>query len=162
MGSIIAIALFAGTYLYSHKIPILPLLDLASNYAPLVQGFARIGCFFAGCCHGLPTASAWSIIYTDPRSLAPLNIPFFPIQLVLSACFFTLFVVLYFLQKKYKKNGQLFALYLMGASIIRFFVDFFRGDVVHEATLFSTYQWISLGIFAAAFVGFLITLRPRR
>ena len=162
LGSIIAIILFAGSYLYLQKIPILRLLDIAGSYAPLLQGFSRIGCFFAGCCHGLQTTSAWVIIYTDPRSLAPLDVPLFPIQLAMSALFFALFFILKPLARHYKKPGQLFTLYLMGASIIRFCIDFFRGDTPHNATLFSTYQWISIIIFFTALIGLLITSRSKK
>ena len=162
LGSIIAIAIFAGSYLYLHKIPALPLLDIASNYAPLVQGFARIGCFFAGCCHGLQTTSSWAITYTDTRSLAPLHIPLFPLQLAMSLSFFLLFFALYYLKQYCTKAGQFFALYIMGASAIRFFIDFFRGDVPRASTLLSTYQWISLILFCAAAIGLFISLRPKK
>lgn len=161
LGSILAIILFASGYLYIYKIPLLPLLDIAGNYAPLIQGFSRIGCFFAGCCHGLPSTGTWTVIYTDPRSLAPLNIHLFPLQLIISAFFFILFFALLYLKNYCTKYGQLFSLYIMGASAIRFFIDFFRGDVIHNTTL-STYQWISLALFSAAFIEFLYLLRHKR
>lgn len=158
LGSILAIIIFASGYLYIYKIPILPLLDIASTYAPLAQGFSRIGCFFAGCCHGLPTHSTCAIIYTDPNSLAPLNVPFFPIQLVMSISYFMLFFILFFIKAYFPKAGQLFTLYIMGASAIRFFVDFYRGDVISKNT-FSAYQLIAIALFFIALFGFLIIFK---
>jgi phosphatidylglycerol---prolipoprotein diacylglyceryl transferase len=160
LGSILAIIIFAGSYIYAYKIPPLTLLDIAGNYAPLLQGFARIGCFFAGCCHGLPSTSSWAIMYTDPRTLAPLYVPLFPIQLVMSAFFFLLFFLLLYAKSLFSKPGQIFFLYIIGASIIRIGIDFFRGDVVH-LSLFSTYQWISFFLFCCALIGLLITLRHK-
>jgi phosphatidylglycerol:prolipoprotein diacylglycerol transferase len=159
LGSIIAITLFAGYYLYKHGIPLLELLDLAANYAPLVQGFARIGCFCAGCCHGSFTSWPCAVTYTHPASLAPLNIPVHPTQLYASALFFLLFLFMRYYATRWDKPGQQFALYLMGASFIRFSIDFWRGDLVYPATqhplisLFTTYQWVSIGIFAIATIG---------
>lgn len=163
LGSIIAIALFSGYYMKNHGLKPLPLLDLASIYAPLVQACARIGCFCAGCCHGFITTSRCSIIYTHPNSLAPLHVPLAPAQLYASALFFALFIYMYFYAYTFRKPGQQFFLYLIGASLIRFVIDFWRGDLVYLHTnhwllsILTTYQWIALGIFIFASVGLILS-----
>lgn len=61
LGGIVALTIFIPWYLKAHNIPILPLLDLVSIYAPLLQSISRIGCFFAGCCFGVVTHAPWVI-----------------------------------------------------------------------------------------------------
>ena len=92
LGSIIAISIFCCIYLWNNEIKILPLLDLAGIYAPLMQGCARIGCFCAGCCYGIRMTLPWAITYTHPESMAPLCVPLHPVQLYTSALFYILFM----------------------------------------------------------------------
>lgn len=161
LGSVIAIVLFGLVYLRYHKIPILPLLDFASNYAPLVQAFSRIGCFFAGCCFGMPTMLPWAVMYTDHASLAPLHVWIHPTQLYSSALFFILFFALYSTRSFFTRPGQQFTLYIMGTSAIRFIIDFWRDDKVFYAAhhAITLYQWVALSLFVSACCGFLFTLR---
>ena len=150
LGSIIAILLFLGVYLPNKRIKLLPLLDLAGTYAPLVQAIARIGCFCAGCCYGITTTMPWAITYTNYDSIAPLWTPLHPVQLYMSALFFVLFFVLWNSVRLLRVPGQQFYLYIMGASSIRFTTEFLRGDC---APLFpSEYQLISLALFMAAII----------
>jgi len=170
LGGVIGVVLFLPFYLRHLGVPILPLLDLAGLYAPIIDGFGRIGCFLAGCCFGKPSDVSWAVTYTDPNTSAPLCIPMHPTQLYSAVSFFALFFIMYFvLQKVIKHPGQLLMIYLMGTSIIRFSIDFFRGDqqffqtipvfTFIPATLFSLYQWVALGLFCCALVGFLILNR---
>lgn len=154
LGSIIAIALFCFLYLKHKHIQLLPLLDLAGTYAPVVQGFARMGCFCAGCCYGITTTLPWAITYTHPDSIAPLYLPIHPVQLYTSALYFLLFLCMKRYGSYFEKPGQQFYLYLMGASAIRFSTEFLRGDC---SPLFpSWYQLIAIALFIIAAI-FLIT-----
>lgn len=167
LGSVIAVAFFGYFYLRSHGIPALPLLDIAGSYAPLMQGCARLGCFFAGCCFGIPTDAPWAVIYTDPRSLAPLHMQLHPTQLYTSFLFFMLFLALRSLQPHLRRSGQTLSAYLMGASTLRFLTDFWRDDKVYYASdnaflqLLTSYQWTALLLFLVGFLLFLATLRRR-
>jgi len=172
LGSIIAVALFCGIYVRKKQIKILPLLDIAGNYAPLVQGFARIGCFCAGCCYGSATTVPWAILYTHPESIAPLCVRLHPTQLYTALLFFMFFFVIKYTKPYFTAPGQQFCVYLMGASMIRFFTDFLRGDQVFSQTsagqsstilsLFTLYQWISLCLFISALISLVITLHRKK
>lgn len=167
LGSIIAITAFVVIYLYRQKIDLLRLMDLAALYVPIVQGFTRIGCFFAGCCYGAPTSLAWGVTYIHPLSLAPLCVKLHPAQLYAAFCCFLLFIVLKVMAPVLKKPGQLFSVYFMGAGLIRFTIDFWRNDRVFMQTahriinIFSSYQWIALGVFAVGLISFFLTLQWR-
>src|SRR5271170_4086945 len=54
LGSILGVLLTVPLYLKYLNVPILPLLDLAGLYTPVIQVIARLGCFLAGCCYGAP------------------------------------------------------------------------------------------------------------
>lgn len=164
LGGIIAVIIFLLCALKYYHLKVLPLLDLASTYAPLLQGFGRIGCFFAGCCYGAPTNVAWRVLYTHPLSLAPLNVALHPTQLYSALLFFIAFVAMYALSGDLKKPGQCFMLYLMATSTIRFIVDFWRDDRVFLETLplFSSYQLLALGIFFLGVVGFMLCSRTKK
>lgn len=158
LGSIIGITATLVCYLHLKKIPILQFADRISLYAPLVQSFGRIGCFFAGCCYGKALIAWWSVTYTDPYHMAPLHQSLHPSQLYSSAMLFMIFIYLFFVaQKKFKKQGMIFCTYLLCASAERFTIDFIRSDrsfIINDGifSYLSTHQWIAL------FVGLCATI----
>lgn len=164
LGAILGIVLIMPLYLRYLKVPVLPLLDLAAIYAPLMQALGRIGCFCAGCCYGLPTSLPWGVIYTHPDIHLPYKFcAIHPTQLYSSLIFLSIFGLMYWgLRKRLTKPGQLTSIYLILSSSERFMVDFWRAD--HEYfdqpawQIFSIHQWISLGIILAS-AGYLIWRR---
>lgn len=145
------------------KIDFLPFIDRISIYAPLVQSFGRLGCFFAGCCYGQKTNIFWAVTYDHPEHMAPLNIPLHPTQLYSSALLFLSFLILFFyVQRKKLPKGFIFFIYLILVSSERFIVEFFRWDQswissVGFLSILSINQWISLSIISFAMVS-MITL----
>ena len=164
LGSLITVTIFLITYLYYKKISLLPLLDLIGTYAPLMQSFGRIGCFFAGCCYGAPTTVAWSVTYTHPASLAPLHQSLHPTQLYSAFLFFCAFMILYAISSTLTKPGQCFMLYIMATSSIRFMVDFWRDDRIFTSlsNSISSYQLLALGIFLLGAIGFMVASSHER
>jgi len=157
LGSILGTLIIVPWYLKKFGIPILPFADFVSIYIPLLQAVARLGCFFAGCCYGIAATVFWAVRYIDPNTIAPLNCYLHPTQLYSAGLLFCIFILLYFvLQKLLIKPGQLLTTYLMLASSERFTVDFWRADktIPFDLLPFSFAQFISLGIFSGAFIGF--------
>ena len=117
-------------YFKKIKIPVLGMLDVMAIVTCMVHGFGRIGCFMAGCCHGIPTDSFLGVIFTDPRCQAePLNTPLHPTQLYESFFIFSLMTGLWIYQSRKKFNGQLFLIYLMSYALGRGILELFRGDI---------------------------------
>jgi len=159
LGAIIGIIATLPIYLIWHHIPILKLLDRLALYAPLLQSISRFGCFFAGCCHGLPTNLPWGILYTDTESFAPLHTIMHPTQIYSSVLLFLIFIILYFFDRhnKYQKAGTILTLYIMLTSSERFIVDFWRGDqeFFAQPTYFdflSIQQYLALLLFIIALI----------
>lgn len=147
LGSIIGIIVIVPFYVKKIKVPIIPLFDFVSIYAPLCQSIARLGCFTAGCCYGVATHNMFAVIYTNPHTLASHNIAIHPTQLYSSALLMSIFLFMYFVaQHMCKKNGQLFSIYLTLAALERFVVDFWRADRIMISQFLSFHQLLALGI----------------
>ena len=102
----------------------------------LVFGHAlgRIGCFLAGCCYGSFCELPWAV-----------NIQGYlrhPVQLYES---FFLFILGYILLKRFLRNKPLIIFYLCSYSLLRFCLEFFRGDEIRGLFgLISTSQIVSI------------------
>ena len=118
-------------YIKKKKLPFLKVADFMLVGLPLGHALGRIGCFFAGCCYGRPTSMPWGVRFTDPHSLVPpdlLGVPLHPTQLYESAANLLLFFVLARLYNKPHKDGVILLLYVACYSLLRFTIEFFRGD----------------------------------
>jgi phosphatidylglycerol---prolipoprotein diacylglyceryl transferase len=153
LGSIIGIIVTMPFYLQKINVPIIPLFDLVSIYAPLCQSIARLGCFTAGCCYGVATNSFCAVIYTNPNTLAAYNIAIHPTQLYSSAILFCIFLFMYFVaQRICTRDGQLFTAYLTLAAAERFCVDFWRADRIMIGNFLSFHQLVALCIIIALII----------
>lgn len=151
LGSVLLVLLSVSLYLYWHSISILSFFDLVALYAPIVQGVARLGCFFAGCCGGLVTTSWMHVVYTDVNSLAPLHIPLHPIQLYTFLLYMILFIFMHKVARVYLvRDGQLLSCYLFLSSTIRFSTGFLRNDRDMLFGVFSSNQVIALCVMGVA------------
>lgn len=129
--------------------------DIIAPAAPLFHCFGRIGCFFGGCCYGIESEFGFTI--HNNEFIPSLNdVNRFPVQLLEASCNLAIFFVLWYLLRKGKLKGRLFAVYLTIYSVVRFFDEFLRGDA-YRGFLFglSTSQIISIFVFIGA-VAYLI------
>lgn len=131
--------IFALWYFRKHKIPTWKAADVVGSALALGHGFGRIGCFSAGCCYGSECSLPWGVTfqneYASNLTGIPLHTLLHPTQLYESALNFLNFLVLFFILKKKKFDGQVFSFYIINYSIIRFFVEYFRGDHPDNAFL---------------------------
>ena len=112
------------------KIPTLPMLDIMAITTCIVHGTGRIGCFFAGCCHGTPHDGIFSVVFTDPVCQArPLNTPLHPTQLYSMSLIYGIMIILLIISQRKQFHGQLFLLYLILYSTGRMILEIFRGDL---------------------------------
>ena len=135
-------------FVKSRDLPFLKLADIVAP--PIILGYAigRLGCLMAGCCFGIPAHLPWCINFSNPDSLAPLHTCLHPIQIYKSVLGFCIFLLLFLYRKRVKFTGQLFLVYVSLYSIIRFFLDFLRGDAVQIIGWLTLTQAISLLILS--------------
>lgn len=130
-GGLIFGALFAAWFIRKHKLGFRILGDMIGPSIALAHFFGRMGCFFAGCCWGREAEGcAIAVTFTDEHTTTgvPLNVPMYPTQLIEAILNLLNFIILMILYQKKKFHGQVFAFYVFNYSIIRFIVEFFRGD----------------------------------
>ncbi|MDR3275481.1 MAG: prolipoprotein diacylglyceryl transferase [Endomicrobium sp.] len=128
-GGFISATAFTVIYIKRKKMSLFKLGDLFAPALALGHGIGRIGCFFAGCCYGKASNNIpWSVIFTDDLSLAVKGIHLHPTQLYEALSNFLLFLFLHFYYKKEHKAGIPFAVYLTGCAVLRFTIEFLRGD----------------------------------
>jgi phosphatidylglycerol:prolipoprotein diacylglycerol transferase len=142
-GGLILGVLVTTLFIKRRKLFLPAVFDLLAPYLALGQSIGRIGCFLNGCCYG--KAVAWGIYF--PVHDARLH----PTQLYLAAGYFVIFIILKRYQSSSQIPGLVFSTYLILASTLRFFIEFFRAD--HEILFLglSVYQFVCLGILIFAF-----------
>ena len=152
-------------YFRKQKWPVWPMLDRIAITGCIIHMFGRMGCFFAGCCHGLPTESFLGVTYTDPASQAePLNVALHPTQLY-EVTWIAIVLVILIMMKRHKRfDGQLFFVYIILYSIGRGVIEIFRGDVRRGFIIdgiLSHSQLISLVVITVAVISMLILRRKK-
>jgi len=115
-------------YIRKHHLDGWRITDIFAPSIAIGHAVGRIGCFAAGCCHGRLCELPWAVTFHDPESLATTGIPLHPTQLYESAGEFLNFLILITLRRYQSFKGQLFWTYIFLYSVLRFVVEFFRGD----------------------------------
>jgi phosphatidylglycerol:prolipoprotein diacylglycerol transferase len=152
----------AAAFFFTARRRGLPALGAADLFAPalaLGHAFGRVGCFLAGCCHGRPApAGPFSVVFTDPScEVAPnlLGVPLYPSQLLEAGGNLLIFALLHRALGKRYRPGAVLALYAALYSVLRFLIEFLRGDDRGAAHFgLSPAQLISAAVFCAAAVLF--------
>ena len=139
-------------YFTRHReLPRWRIADLCAPAIALGQGIGRIGCFMAGCDYGCPTTLPWAVTFTDPAAAeivgTPLGVPLHPAQLYESLSCFVLFFFLLWLSGRRRFEGQIILSYSMLYAVVRFALEYARGDADRGFILdglFSTSQLVAI------------------
>ena len=136
--------------------------DMAACVIPLAHGFGRMGCFFAGCCHGAETDAWYGVkMHTELgwRTVVPL-------QLFEAIFLFILVSVLVWLYCKRtgEKRIPLLPIYASAYGVWRFCLEFARGDDRGETIIpfLTPSQLVAIIMITAAvvyFVGWYVKYR---
>ena len=112
------------------KLPVAKVADIFALGVALGLVFGRMGCFMAGCCHGLPTDLPLGVTFFEPACLArPLGVPLHPTQLYSSGLALLLFGLLWLQKRRWKRfDGQVVLSFILLYSAGRFLIEFVRGD----------------------------------
>jgi phosphatidylglycerol:prolipoprotein diacylglycerol transferase len=158
-GGFIAAVLGTLAYIKYKQLPLWKTADIIVPGIALGHALGRIGCFFAGCCHGRECDLPFAIVFTHPESLAPLNIPLYPTQLVMAASNLLVFGIMLVVYHRKKFHGMVFLTYIMIYSFFRSMIEFFRGDF--RGDFFFDFISLSQGIGLTASVIALLLLIVR-
>ena len=184
-GGLIGAALAITVVAKAGKHKLTSYYDLAIAAVPFGHALGRIGCFLNGCCWGSVTDAACAVSY--PLGSAPHHAhsqvpgllaegatgsaPVHPVQLYEAGLSLLLFAILVYLFPRRKKDGTILAIYAMGYGVIRFIMEFFRGDirnsVLPDGSSFlglehlDVAQFISICIFAFGLILWIFFRSPR-
>lgn len=153
----------AGVFTYTKKFRIQAshITDILATVLPLGHAVGRVGCHFGGCCYGMEYDGLFSVTYYDTLGSTPLGVGLFPVQLLEAVLLLVLFACLLIVYKKTKDMGVATVVYLYGYAVIRFLLEFLRGDKERGALLgLSTSQIISVVI--VCIVSFVIVRGRKR
>ncbi|MBR3805727.1 MAG: prolipoprotein diacylglyceryl transferase [Clostridia bacterium] len=146
-GGLIGGLIFAFIYIRLKKLDFNDFADCGAISIPLFHSFARVGCFLAGCCYGIESEFGFMSNY-NPLVPAVVGIRRFPTSLLEALLNLALFFVLLNLRKSKRLRGALLHIYLISYSVMRFAIEFLRGDEIRGIWFgLSTSQWISIVVF---------------
>jgi phosphatidylglycerol:prolipoprotein diacylglycerol transferase len=125
-GGLVGASLATALYTRKRNLPLWRFADALAPSIALGQAFGRIGCFLQGCCYGHPTSLPCGVRF--PEGTTPHSGPVHPTQLYEAALNLALFGILAWQFRRKRFAGETFAWYLIGYAVLRFGVEFLRGD----------------------------------
>ena len=160
-GGLIGASLTTIIYTRLKGIPLWKVADVFAPSIALGHAFGRVGCLMTGCCHGRPTNLPWAIHFPNDHPTHAVGVH--PTQIYESLLNLILFSGLYWLFRRKKFDGQVFAFYLVSYALLRAFVEVFRGDypVRYLGGVATPAQLVSTGILLTGLF-LLWKLRPAR
>lgn len=103
------------------------ILNIFAASIPLFHSFARVGCFFAGCCYGKTADTFICVDYILKGTTEVISV--IPVQLIEAALNMILFFILWRILKKHPEKNIL-PIYLFTYAVFRFILEFLRGDSI--------------------------------
>ena len=155
----LALTLFAR----HQRLPLWHAADFAIPGLAIGHALGRIGCFLNGCCYGRPAGDAFCGIAYPPicepgRLFA--GVPLYPVQLIEAACLLIIWTALLLAYPRRKKDGAVFALYLVLYPPVRFLLEYLRGDERQSWYLIDVAQGTSLALLLVGIL--LFAFLPRK
>jgi phosphatidylglycerol---prolipoprotein diacylglyceryl transferase len=127
--------------------------DTLAPGAILGQATGVLACLLNGDSYGRLTSAPWAIIYTDPRAMAPLNVPLHPVELYEGAAYLLVFLLVWQARNRFSTEGATFLTYLAGYGAARLAVEFFRGNPAILAAGIPAAQVFGAALLVASIAG---------
>lgn len=144
--------------LLTRRLPLVAVLSAAAPALAVGHAVGRLGCFLVGDDYGRPSDVPWAVAF--PQGLPPTDIPVHPTQLYELLWLLTLAWLLWRLRRAGVSDRAVLGLYLAGAGLGRFLIEFLRINT-RVALGLTVAHWASLAMMAAG-VLILIQRRGRR
>jgi len=159
IGAVVALLVFAR----QRGISLLVALDVAAPGAAIGQAIGHIGCLIGGDSSGIPTDLPWAVVYRNPGSMAPLNVPLHPTQAYEAILLGALFAAIWLGRDRLTRlgAGATASTYLFSLAVIRFGLFFLRDEPPVWLGL-KTAQWFGIGIAILAVAIFIAARRRAR
>lgn len=140
-------------------LPVWRLADILAPSIALGYFFGRLGCLMTGCCYGAACDLPWAIRFPVGHATHPQAVH--PTQLYEATAGLLLYGGLAWFYRRRHRDGQVFALYLVANGLLRFGIEFFRGDysVRYLGGWATPAHGIALGLLAAGGILFLLAAR---
>jgi phosphatidylglycerol:prolipoprotein diacylglycerol transferase len=165
-GGLIGASLAVILYCRIKKLGLWVMADVLAPSIALGYVFGRIGCLLNGCCYGRQCSLPWAIRFPEGHDTHPVGLPATPVhptEIYDSLLSLALYLGLAWLYRRKKFNGQVFGAYLISYSLLRSFVEMFRGDYpVYQHFLggwATPAQLVSIGILGAGVVLLVVLAR---
>lgn len=152
-GALIGGALAVWAYGWINRLSVLKILDLLVPAVLLGQMVGRFGNFFNQEAFGPPTDLPWKMFVSEPfRPVGWESYEFFHPTFIYSVIgLLAILVIILALRQHNLINGGIFLVYVIGYSLLRFGIEFFRVDSDYLGGL-TMAQWASLVIIIIAAV----------
>lgn len=146
-GALIGAIVMVGIYCAVLKISFSQLICIAIMPMALTYSIAKIGCFSAGCCYGIPYNGFLSVVYESSKA-APKGTALFPVQLAEAVLFFSVFVGFYLYYKTHSFTLKNVCVYIMLCTVIKGALYYLRNESINNT--FGSHQLICVLLFAVS------------
>lgn len=161
LGGIIGGSVAGVSYLVVRRLPLLKVMDVVFPGVVLAQAIGRVGCFFAGCCHGraCPVPETGSLTggffpggeivtvqgfpwvafrYHEHVGVGNLHgVPLYPTQSWETLGNLALFALLSWVWLRHRRfDGLVVGLWFIGYPVLRAVIETFRGDEIRGTDWF--------------------------
>lgn len=157
-GGFIAACVATIVYTRLKRLPLWKVGDVCAPSVALGHAFGRLGCFFNGCCYGKACALPWGVRF--PAGHITHNWPVHPTQIYEALGNIAIFAGLSAFYRHKRFDGQVWWLYVLSYGVLRFAVEFFRGDYeTYYFGVFTLGHVIASVMILAAIVGWKLCRR---
>jgi phosphatidylglycerol:prolipoprotein diacylglycerol transferase len=148
------IAACVATFVYTRlkRLPFWKIADVCGPSVALGHAFGRLGCFFNGCCYGKACSLPWAVRF--PPGHITHNWTVHPTELYEATGNLAIFASLTMFYRRKRFDGQVWWLYVLSYGVLRFVIEFFRGDYeTYYFGIFTIGHVIAAVMIVVAFVG---------
>ena len=165
LGGVLLGAAAATLYAFAEGLPIMKTADAVVPGVALAFGINRIGAFCGGAAWGTPTHLPWGVVYRSVIAYlwyrVPLGVKLHPVQLYDAVVSCGLLILLLWMGRRggRKRDGEIVGAWLFLYGVIRFFLEFLRGDPARELLFGGAVTLAQVLSFAAVLGGGWLWLR---